>query len=236
MSIYHTPADSPADLFIRKPKRSANPTSDEGESPSPEFTRHDKRRRKVSNKRIAPAELVDVEMDDVRELPPVLIARGKKRDRAEAGSTMGDEDAAELGVELHRRRRRKHRQSGLVPTRGQKRDRASDVTSDDESEGHRLRGKSTRRRQNESSRSSEDAMAEDEPIVLEPACKGRKIGEVWELHGKTYKVGPTGRRLTRSFIKTDAPVYNMVCILAGRLDSYGLKDASLARRLASPGP
>lgn len=163
----------------------------------------------MSNKYIAPVELVDVDMDDVSELPPVLIGRGKKRDRAEAGSTMGDEDAAEL----HRRRRRKHRQSGLVPQRGQKRDRASDVTSDDESEGHRLKGKSTRRRQNQSSPSSEDAMAEDEPVVLDASCKGRKIGEVWELHGKTYKVGPTGRRLTRSFIKTDAPVYNMVRLL-----------------------
>ncbi|VDC06159.1 unnamed protein product [Peniophora sp. CBMAI 1063] len=212
-STYVTPNDSPADLFVRKPKRSANPTSDENDSPSPELTRHNKRHRKVSNKYISPSEPADVEMDDISALPPSLVGRGKKRDRAEAGSTMGDEDAAELGVELHRRRRRKHRQSGLVPsTRGQKRDRASDVTSDDESEGNRLRGKSTRRRRDESSRnSSEDAMVEDEPVrvVLDPACKGRKVGDVWELHGKTYKVGPTGRRLTRSFIKTDAPVYNM---------------------------
>ena len=95
-----------------------------------------------------------------------------------------------------------------------------DVTSEDESDHvHRLKGKSFRRRQNSSSNEDEDMdLVQDGEedggrevaVVMDPACKGRKVGDVWEMHGKTYKVGPTGRRLTRSFIKTDAPVYNMV--------------------------
>ena len=45
----------------------------------------------------------------------------------------------------------------------------------------------------------------------DPLCGGRKIGEEWESGGREYKVGPTGNRLRKAFVRESRRKYNMVC-------------------------
>ena len=197
----------------------------------------DKRARKVSLEN-APSHQSDDDMeideneddDEVAELKS--ISRGKKRDRAEAGSTFGgdDEDSAhEVEAEEDskaRRRRRKRRTVGKRKSdagsslRGQKRDR--DIEEDDSDfEGvnggllkvsRKKRGKrsaSTSLQDEEEGRGGSD-LSVDESQASSSRERGRRIGDEWESNGVMFKIGPNGQRLRQALIKKARQKFNMV--------------------------
>jgi hypothetical protein len=219
---------------LSKRMAEAEPSDSDGVQP----LRQDKRRRKVSSRLALPAPLHDVGMDvdDVATpLLPFPRAHGKKRNRAEAGSTMGDDDVRELaldngdddgdGDESHMRHRRRRLRKSLgakraQDQRGQKRERerGSDETSEDEDVAARLAGKTARRRQDDGPADDSDvAMSDRGSVVSAATTKGRRVGEVWEAHGFKHKIGPDGRRLTMALVRADRPLYNMVCAAMLRL-------------------
>ena len=146
-------------------------------------------------------------------------ARGKKRDRAEAGSTFGGDDESPLGHGRKIRRRKRKSVATVVENgsvdswaRGTKRsyDLESTMDSDEEHpsrfKASRKRGKRTVTDPNDSS----DISMDDIRIVRDPACGGRKIGEEWEFNGERFKVGQDGRRLRQVLIKKRKSRYSMV--------------------------
>ncbi|KAF8204604.1 hypothetical protein BJ912DRAFT_1051955 [Pholiota molesta] len=111
-----------------------------------------KRARKVSQADSSmDVDAYDEEADEVADLRSFETARGKKRDRAEAGSTFGGDDdeeeagsAAEFEDDKARRRRRKRRtvakrKSEASYARGKKRDREGSGEASD----HQLSGESS---------------------------------------------------------------------------------------------
>jgi len=50
----------------------------------------------------------------------------------------------------------------------------------------------------------------DSPVSSDPLCKGKKIGEEWEVSGVRYKVGPNGDRLRLSLVKKERSKFIMV--------------------------
>ncbi|KAI0034094.1 hypothetical protein K488DRAFT_84313 [Vararia minispora EC-137] len=199
----------------RKPKRMAESSDgDDGEEPPAHGHRRmrDKRRRKVSNLSALPIEDDDMEIDGFPELPPIPLRRGKKRDRAEAGSTMGDDDDAmemDDGDHKHRTIRRRHRKS-QVDRRGRKRERGSGETSEEE-DGPRLTGRQSRMRHDDDHGVEDDdvAMSDTQSVRSTLTVRGHRIGEEWEAHGLTFRIGPDGQRLTKALIKADQPLYPM---------------------------
>ena len=190
-----------------------------------------KRARKVSQEKSRQSHVVDDNMDiDGEGLDEVTELRsrvGKKRDRAEAGSTFGGDDEDSL-VELEpeddikaRRRRRKRqtvakRKSEASHARGKKRDRdtddeRSDQESEDASQGkvsRKKRGKrgSVRHDKGHSSRSD---VSMDESITSIRG-KVRVIGEEWESNGIKYKIGLNGQRLRQALVKQARQKFVMV--------------------------
>jgi len=154
--------------------------------------------------------------DDVAELPS--IPRGKKRDRAEAGSTFGaddEEDAPHEKPARHRKRRSMSKRTSEGLLRGKKRDR--DVESP-ESEGEdgirensRRGGQRTSRKKRASDETKADGFIESPRISKDPLCDGRKIGEEWEADSVRYKVGSKGERLRLTLVKKARNRYHMVC-------------------------
>ncbi|KXN89463.1 hypothetical protein AN958_05625 [Leucoagaricus sp. SymC.cos] len=191
---------------------------DENEDDLVERQPRDKRARKVSVDKGTQAEEdddldmdVDEEADDVDDLPH--IQRGKKRDRAEAGSTFGADDD-DSGIELdspeskHKRRTRKRRTFSKrksdvgVATRGQKRDRdldneATNMESGDENSYvlRKKRGKQSTLVDDESSEHSTTRSQTSSGI------RNRRIGEEWISNGIRWKVGPNGQRLRQALVK-----------------------------------
>lgn len=198
---------------VRTSKRMADSGDDE-DLESNLGNRHDKRRRKVSNRQTRPIEqeVEDVEMgDELSDMP--ISRRGKKRDRAEASSAFGgDEDSFidDQDDERPIRQRRRHRPS-LASHRGQKRGR-DDAPSDSESEAddRRGRGKASRQRQDHSGISDSDISMDGSRTSQDPLCKGRRVGEEWEAYGVQFKVGSDGRRLRKVLVKEDRPKFSMV--------------------------
>ncbi|KAI9069214.1 hypothetical protein FKP32DRAFT_79459 [Trametes sanguinea] len=126
------------------------------------------------------------------------IARGKKRDRAEAGSTFGGDDAVIDDDEKPLRQRRRRTVSNKLSqasSRGQKRVRDLDSYDSDDSQVERPKRESTRKKRGK--RSEEEVL----PVSNDPLCKGRPIGEEWESNGVRFKVGPNGQRLRQELVK-----------------------------------
>jgi hypothetical protein len=171
--------------------------------------------------------------DSLMEMDSLPFARrydrGKKRDRAEAGSTFGgesgDEDTrSEITLKTSRkdRKRRDLRKSGL---------RHSDLAALDESEGS-IAG-STRRHSHGNSRKGRSKRDKDSTratstagsgtdvdmdlqrsnfgpgISTDPLCNGRTIGEEWEVHGQKFRVGPNGQRLRLELVRRTKTRYLM---------------------------
>ncbi len=201
----------------RGSKRVASSEDDEGLDHSP-TVRRDKRARKLSLEKSAQSpdesmgeDLEDSEEDrgdDVEDVEDV--ARGKKRDRVEAGSTFGGDDyMMDDEGERPKRRRRKGRVSnklGEILSRGQKRGRGSHSTESDDSESERPRRRATRKKRGR--KSQEDVV----PLSNDPLCKGRPIGEEWESHGILFKVGPNGQRLRQELVKKSRSKFPMVSV------------------------
>ncbi|CCL99403.1 uncharacterized protein FIBRA_01421 [Fibroporia radiculosa] len=193
----------------RGSKRSANVDDDE----SIEAIRangRDKRARKVS--RETASELSDLEMydedmdaDELGELEP--ISRGKKRDRDEAGSTFGgdgsmtddDNDEGDGKSRRHRKRRTVWRKNLDTASRGQKRGRDVEAFDSDE-DSDRPKRRDTRKKRGKKGHAP-DNLTVDAPLSVDPLCKGRRIGEKWEVNGVRFKVGPNGQRLRQELVK-----------------------------------
>ncbi|KAH9894461.1 hypothetical protein C8Q73DRAFT_836395 [Cubamyces lactineus] len=162
--------------------------------------RRDKRARKVSIDNSADTSEDGMDEDDLdgdlEDFPSNV--RGKKRDRAEAGSTFGGEDSFMDEDEKPERQRRRRIVSNKLSqslSRGQKRVRDLDSHDSDDSEAERPTRESMRKKRGK--RSDEDAI----PVSNDPLCKGRRIGEEWEANGVRYKVGPNGQRLRQELVK-----------------------------------
>jgi hypothetical protein len=191
-----------------------------------------KRARKVSQEKARQSHVIDGNMDiDDEELDEVTElrsrARGKKRDRAEAGSTFGgdDEDIAielepEEDIKAQRRRRKRRtvatRKSEASHARGKKRDRdADEERSDEESEdalqeevSRKKRGKRGSDRYNNDHASRSDVSMDES--ITSIRGKVRVIGEEWESNGIKYKVGLNGQRLRQALVKQARQKFVMV--------------------------
>ncbi|KAH7926780.1 hypothetical protein BV22DRAFT_330112 [Leucogyrophana mollusca] len=161
----------------------------------------------------------DEDLDDEGELH--TIPRGKKRDRAEAGSTFGgdDEDDAAESEKASRRRKRRTvpKRKSEAHSRSKKRDReAGSPDSDGEggggSDGSPRKGRSSRKKRDKKAMSEEshsDVSMDGSHVSKDPLCKGRKIGEEWEAGGVQYKVGSNGEHLRLTLVKKARNKYPM---------------------------
>ena len=192
----------------RGAKRLASSESDEDRTPSPS-ARRDKRPRNISSEDSFQSADDDMEEDEMGEEMPDGYGRGKKRDRAEAGSTFGGDDSvADDDDEKPQRRRRRRTVSnklGQGSSRGQKRGRGLDSHDSDDSE-HEQRARQAGRKKR--GKRSQDELA---PVSNDPLCKGKRIGEEWESNGVHYKVGPNGQRLRQALVKKAKSKFPMVC-------------------------
>ncbi|KAF8345570.1 hypothetical protein F5887DRAFT_1158792 [Amanita rubescens] len=162
----------------------------------------EKRARKVSLEKALSDENMEVDENELEDdADRGHIARGKKRDRDEAGSTFGcdDEDQSELedvqDDDETRPRSRKRRsvvkkKSDLsVAIRGKKRDRDIDDELSEDADDQASNQTSSRKRRNKREGRLEYV---NEDISMDEAVKGRprKIGEEWTSNGVIYKIGP----------------------------------------------
>ena len=194
-----------------------------------------KRARKVSQEKTRQSHVIDDNMDiDDEELDEVTELRsracGKKRDRAEAGSTFGgdDEDSAielehEDDVKARRRRRKRRtvskRKSEASHARGKKRDRDSDDERSDQESEDATQGKVSRKKRgkrgsdrHEKDHTSRSDISMDESITSIRG-KVRVIGEEWESNGVKYKVGLNGQRLRQALVKQARQKFVMVLLI-----------------------
>lgn len=190
----------------------------------------DKRPRNISlDKPTEHMEVDDDEDDDeITELKSVV--RGKKRDRAEAGSTFGgdDDDSApenEDDAKARRRRRKrrtvsKRKSDAGSSLRGQKRDRemdgsASDYASDDDKMlrvSRKKRGKKAasqpRHDEDDEHRAPSDVSMDESQASTR--SRHRRIGDEWESNGIKYKIGLNGQRLRQALVKKARQKFTMV--------------------------
>lgn len=194
----------------RGSKRAAAREDDEGFE-TERIHRRGKRARRVSGNKSNESTDQDMEeTDDIVDL--TSIPRGKKRDRVEAGSSFGGDDS---GIEddldekpRHHRRRRVHsgRKSDTTQ-RGQKRSRDMDESDEEDTDGSGRRATRQRREQ----QSSEGGSTDDRMVSHDPLCKGRRVGEEWEVNGVKYRVGLNGQRLRQALVKQTRSRFPMVC-------------------------
>ena len=182
--------------------------------------RRDKRARKVSrgHHRILEDDfMVNADADAVNGSH--TSPRGKKRDRGDAASTFGgDEDSLMDDSDDNHKRNRRRRTVSTRKPRGQKRGREShafESGSDGEVELSSVRG--SRKKRGKKTVAQEDLPFFEPPYSTDPLCKGRRVGEEWEIGGTKYKVGPNGDRLQQALVKRKRPKYKMV-----RVDLHGL--------------
>ena len=167
---------------------------------------------------------VDEEDDDVPELSSIV--RGKKRDRAEAGSTFGGDDdysvlEHEEGAKARRRKRQtvsKRKSDAGSLSRGKKRDRDIEIGSDDDNENEALSKLSRKKRgkrhshantPDEDQRSTSDVSMDES--LASTRSRARRIGDEWESNGVKYKIGPNGQRLRQALVKEARHKFVMVC-------------------------
>jgi len=202
---------------VRGSKRLASPDDEDDFDDSFVTQRRDKRARKVSREHPPIPEddlMVDADADGDAADEPYTSPRGKKRDRGDAASTFGgDEDSlVDDSDDKHKRNRRRRTVSTRKP-RGQKRGRESHMFesgSDGEVEFSSVRG--SRKKRGKKAVAQEDMSFFEPPYSTDPLCKGRRVGEEWEIGGTKYKVGPNGDRLQQALVKRKRPKYKMVCV------------------------
>ncbi|EJD00949.1 uncharacterized protein FOMMEDRAFT_21422 [Fomitiporia mediterranea MF3/22] len=145
------------------------------------------------------------------------VTRGKKRDRAEAGSTFGGDDDSPATSHKRKNRRRKRKSNvsaesdSASRTRGTKRTFEVESTLGSDDEGDSIgRSRSSRKRGKRTVNDSYDLSdVSMDDLLLDPSCMGRKIGEEWHANGETYKIGPDGRRLRHVFLRKRKSRYSM---------------------------
>ena len=199
---------------VRGAKRLASPDENDNFDDNFVTQRRDKRARKVSREHPPIPEddlMVDAEADVADESH--TSPRGKKRDRGDAASTFGgDEDLlVEDPDEEHKRNRRRRTVSTRKP-RGRKRGRESHaLESGSEGEVELSSTRGSRKKRGKKAVAQEDSPFFEQPYSTDPLCKGRRVGEEWEIGGTKYKVGPNGDRLQQALVKRKRPKYKMVC-------------------------
>lgn len=160
----------------------------------------------------------DEEADEVSELRSA--ARGKKRDRAEAGSTFGgddDESADEVeadGNSKARRRRKRRtvakRKSEASYLRSKKGDEeATEASSPDQKAVRAKRGK----RASHGAPRDHDGIKDDVSMdgsTTSNRSKVRSVGDEWESNGIRYKIGPNYQRLRQALVKKERQKFLMV--------------------------
>lgn len=207
------------EILKRGSKRHANP-EDEGDWEMSQ----DKRARKGSLA-LPESDAMDDGVIMVDESPDAVTqtTRGTKREREV--ESVADDAAAENPDELHRPQpSRKRRDNGRRSVderspRGRKRNRSPEQhASSEEGNGNDSRTMRHKRgRRHEESEedaemvSASSSESDDMPSFVEdPACGGRRIGEVWEVNGQSFKVGLDGRRLRHALIKQQRSKFPMV--------------------------
>lgn len=152
--------------------------------------------------------------------------RGTKREREELDSVAGD-DVAERSQPSRKRRDDGKGRVAEIASRGRKRDRSIEKLASGEEESDERYTQAMRRkrgRQHTEPEPDEDtemvaldvaldaSESDDMPdIANDPACGGRRIGEVWEVNGQSFKVGLDGRRLRHALVKQQRTKFPMVC-------------------------
>lgn len=199
---------------VRGAKRLASPDENDNFDDNFVTQRRDKRARKISREHPPIPEddlMVDADADVADESH--TSPRGKKRDRGDAASTFGgDEDLlVEDPNDEHKRNRRRRTVSTRKP-RGQKRGRESHaLESGSEGEVELSSTRGSRKKRGKKAVAQEDSPFFEQPYSTDPLCKGRRVGEEWEIGGTKYKVGPNGDRLQQALVKRKRPKYKMVC-------------------------
>ncbi|KAF8806215.1 hypothetical protein BYT27DRAFT_7191526 [Phlegmacium glaucopus] len=179
-----------------------------------------KRARKVSREKARQSHVIDDNMDiDDEEFDQITEltsrSRGKKRDRAEAGSTFGgdDDDSAaehepEDDIKARRRQRKRRtvakRKSEASHARGKKRDRDTDDEKSDQESEDGSQGKVSRKKRGKRGSDRHDVPRSDismDESINSTRGKVRAIGEEWESNGIKYKVGLNGQRLRQALVK-----------------------------------
>lgn len=177
-----------------------------------------KRLRKVSRSKSQNLVDPDQEMEDAdiaHDLPS--IPRGKKRDRGEAGSVFGGDESV-LGEDegkprrYTRRRTASHKKTS-VSSRGQKRGREIVDSLDSDEESAKPMKRTMRQRRSQQFSDDSDLSMDDGLLSHDPLCKGRRIGEEWEVNGILYKVGPNGQRLRQALVKRSRSRFSMVSLM-----------------------
>lgn len=213
METQDTPATSKAK---RGSKRQAG-GDDEEANDSAKKKASSKRARRQSRKTGEGVQPMDEDEngDQLMDLDPV--SRGKKRDRAEAGSVFGGDD--DSPVDNRKKARRRKRKSSLhamevdSESRGTKRsyDIESTVDSDDDELFQRVKPSRKRgKRLPDMDEDSTDMSMDGTTVSRDPACGGRNVGEEWQANGQNYKVGPDGRRMRQALVKKRRSRYSMV--------------------------
>lgn len=206
--------DMDIDLELSQPKRGAKRQANVDEDEGIEYLREsgrDKRARKVSQQVPGQSdeEMVEATAESDDEVPEMVpLQRGKKRDRDEAGSTFGGDESVIDEDDGHKSRRRRKRRTMARnledPARGQKRTRGDASEESDEGPDR------PKRRDTRGQRDNRDADVFDAPLSNDPSCKGRRIGEEWEVNGVHYQVGPNGQRLRQELVKKSRTRFPMV--------------------------
>ncbi|KAF9555350.1 hypothetical protein CPC08DRAFT_134987 [Agrocybe pediades] len=143
---------------------------------------------------------MDVDDEEMDELAPLKSStRGRKRDRAEAGSTFGgDEDRSDVEVEGDEKTRKRRKRRTIVKRKtGGKRD--EEHFSEEESPIKKGKGSPEQ--------SVSDISMDDSAASVR--SKGRNIGDEWETNGIKYKIGPNGQRLRQALVKKARQKFNM---------------------------
>jgi hypothetical protein len=219
--------DQDAEWAFKRGSKRGLATEDDDEGY--ESTRGDKRPRNISRDKTPEDQVMEDELDadDIAELRS--IPRGKKRDRAEAGSTFGgDEDEMEddqLDGKASRRRKRKmiskRKSDAHVSARGRKRDRDADVEESENEDVQKLHVSRKKRgkKNGEDEGDGSDFSMSDSQISRGSYVKGRRIGEEWEVNGVLYKVGINGQRLRQALVKKARNKFPMVSYSRSRKSS-----------------
>ena len=208
---------------LQVPKRGSKRHANHEEEGDWEMSQ-DKRARKGS---LAVPESDPMDDDDVDmaydssnvDLQPT---RGTKRDRDDPDYVRDDlsESSDELQRSQPSRKRRAdgRRQDDETFSRSRKRDRSPEKPdneggSDAQTMRHK-RGRRHKDREQGVTGSADASESDDIPDFIEdPTCGGRRVGEIWEVSGQSFKVGLDGRRLRHALVKQQRSKFPMVCVL-----------------------
>ncbi|KAL1739467.1 hypothetical protein HDZ31DRAFT_77575, partial [Schizophyllum fasciatum] len=189
----------------RGSKRNNEEVEDVDEEETVDMKKRDKRARKVSVDNTAQESSqseesdanmdTDVDMDSQPLTAAVARLRGKKRDRDEAGSTVGDDE--EIDQEGDNKTKRQLKRSKRKSTGQSKSGQSTPV-----------KGKKSAMGKNKQSRSPSSP---DSDVTMDSGARTppRVEGDEWTSHGITYRIGPKGVRQRWTLVKQEVAKFTM---------------------------